>query len=761
MKNKSFNKRYLFSLTLTVLIVLVTSAQAGSRWDWADMSDEELAFCDEHMPEFLEIRKTQGDEAALKELDRLFPLAEEELGHNYFLDRVVWYEAQAHSGKVDEAWGLTLYEYLYNRDIDLNTQPLHLSAADYVIHNNIMVYCLNLGKAAKAREYILRVENSLINDRHFDLTGESYEDRGPVFSFLDEARNRDFPIFHHDLTPSLLELDENPEDLRDFFYYPTMYGINYVAETAFRSGDWVKAAELCAWCIQYADEYVIDQSTMTGEVYHRGSFGSRTILADIALFHRYPDEAVRFLEKTLEQENVYDTTTEPDKMRAWFKLMKIKIQQGEPLPENVLEKADEAAEMISEYWFYSLEENMQGILDKARIYHAVGKKAEAWEIVNELFKEAQQDVNPRRIMRVMDTAIDLALADGGTHPELENWLKTALTDARKMGDKFKEIPLYEKYADFLVLKERYAEALTIQQEAVRLSQAVRLPKRLAENQTRLADIQKQMPTSSIVKIERTDIQPRLSYSAALPEQAVHGRFYLHNPSIKPSKGTLLLTGPIEQTAWVKEQEWLMLSTSPLYKEAESSLSITLGTGKTCVIDITGVPLENGAGGTVNCQWIPEGAEDASAFSQWNYEAAQTEKRTAIIDAHEFIDNPYYLIPINHMLQRIDSNKAQAVDFSVSASNPMRIESYDAASGQLLAVDADGDGDFLDAGDLVVGDTNQNNWPDLFLKAEDKRASLVMYVKPLAPITQEIELIISIQVDGTWQTDATDVIKPSE
>ena len=761
MKNKSSNKRVLFSLALTVLIVLVTSAQAGNRWDWADMTDEELAFCDEHMPEFLEIRKTQGDEAALKELDRLFLLAEEELGNNYILHRVVWYEAQAHSGKVDEEWGLTLYEYLYNRDIDLNTQPLHLNAADYIIHGNIMECCLYDGKAAKAREYILRVENSLMNDQHFDLTGESYEDRGPVFSFLDEARNRDFPIFHHDLIQSLLESDENSEDLRDFFYYPTMYGINLVAEIAFRSGDWVKAAELCAWCIQYADEYVIDQSTMTGEVYHMGSFEGRRILADIALFHRYPDEAVRFLEKTLEQKNVYDTTTEPDKMRAWFKLMKIKIQQGEPLPENVLEKADEAAEMISQYWFFSIEENMQGILDKARIYHAVGKKAEAWEIVNELFKEAQQEVNPRRSMRVMDTAIDLALADGGTHPELENWLKTALIDARKMGDKIKEIPLYEKYTDFLVLKERYAEAVTIQQEAVRLSQAVRLPKRLAGNQTRLAEIQKQMPAASIVKIERTDIQPRLSYSAALPEQAVHGRFYLHNPSIKTSKGSLLLTGPIEQSVWVKEQEWLMLSTSPLYEEAESSLSITLDPGKTCVIDITGVPLENGAGGTVNCQWIPEGAEDASAFSQWNYEAAQTEKRTAIIDAHEFIDNPYYLVPINHMLQRIESSKAEAVDFSVSASTPMRIESYDSASGQLLSVDANGDGDFLDAGDLVVGDTNQNNWPDLFLKAEDQRASLVMYVKPLAPIAQEIELTISIQVDGEWQTDATDVIKPSE
>jgi hypothetical protein len=35
----------------------------------------------------------------------------------------------------------------------------------------------------------------------------------------------------------------------------------------------------------------------------------------------------------------------------------------------------------------------------------------------------------------------------------------------------------------------------------------------------------------------------------------------------------------------------------------------------------------------------------------------------------------------------------------------------------------------------------------------------MYVKPLDPITKEIELTISIQVDGKWQTDAIDVIKP--
>ena len=90
---------------------------------------------------------------------------------------------------------------------------------------------------------------------------------------------------------------------------------------------------------------------------------------------------------------------------------------------------------------------------------------------------------------------------------------------------------------------------------------------------------------------------------------------------------------------------------------------------------------------------------------------------------------------------------------------MRIESYNAATGKLLSVDANGDGDFEDRGDLIVADDNRNSWPDLVFEQNQKLSSLVMYVQPCEPTTADIELTIRIQVNGAWQTDAIDVIKP--
>ncbi len=131
----------------------------------------------------------------------------------------------------------------------------------------------------------------------------------------------------------------------------------------------------------------------------------------------------------------------------------------------------------------------------------------------------------------------------------------------------------------------------------------------------------------------------------------------------------------------------------------------------------------------------------------------------MIDAHELQSNPYYLLPIHHMAQRLDTALEQSVDFTVAASQPTRIESYDAVTGKLLAIDANGDGDFLDSGDMIAADSNRNSWPELIFGKNRKLASLMMYVQPLGEAGGDVELAIKILSNGEWRTDALDVIKP--
>jgi len=103
-----------------------------------------------------------------------------------------------------------------------------------------------------------------------------------------------------------------------------------------------------------------------------------------------------------------------------------------------------------------------------------------------------------------------------------------------------------------------------------------------------------------------------------------------------------------------------------------------------------------------------------------------------------------------------------VDFKIMASEPMRIEVYDSTGTKLICVDANGDGDFSDKGDLVYQDLNGNGHPDLGLGEGDTLASLTMYVDPgqieAGDSDTSREVSISLLEDGEWHLDAVDVIK---
>lgn len=807
MKITSMLRISAFLVMVECLVVAEAADQVSedNHWDYRPMPQEQIAFFDEHIPAVVDLYKAKGMDVALEALDKVWVLAEEEGLGTYYLHRAIWFEAQAYSGKQDQEWGFCLFEYLFDKKITNNpdrSNAVFLQPLEYIYCGNIIECCQSLGKAALSREYSLKVEESLKGYMHFDLTGESYTDEGPIFSFLDDARKREFPIYRTDI--DIGRILAYAEGNGNFFYYPTIYGIRFVSDTAMRSGDWKKAAELSAWCIRYANQYLSSQTLMIEEINLQCLYESYKTLSDLALLHGYPDEAARFMEEYLECSKAFYekyTNQRCDLLHAKLDLAVIQILTGE-LPDNVLEMAAEAAELMESNWYYGRMLNMGGHLNKARILYALNQPEAAWEIVDGLMAKVADDANPQYWLTMLDTAIDLALADGAVRSELEDWLILALDNARQMGNKFKELPLYEKYARFLFLKGRYSEAVQIQQEAVRLAMAMNLPKRQADNSTVLADMKQNLgsedsvvedtsdqqvvaahPNSAVSETERpdavvidlgtitsahpvempiaVDIQPRASLSSSLKGQGAYGRFYVYNPAATAQSGTLRLIGPIDRIKW-EDGRRLSVGSCPVFKDTEWSQEIRLAAGTSCIIDITGLPDSDTeeAVYTCQCQWIPNGDESAVVSGIWEYQTSETEKRTAVIDAHELQDNPFYLIPIHHMIQRLDIAEEQIVDFSVEASSPARIESYDAYSGTLLSVDANGDGDFQDGGDMVSGDSNGNNWPDLTFKKRQRLSSLVLYVQPGAKnVNDDTELTVRIRTEDGWQTDAVDVIKP--
>ncbi|MEI7850449.1 MAG: hypothetical protein WCH86_01295 [Kiritimatiellales bacterium] len=785
-----------FIIALFAVFTLCLSADAG-RWAWQEMALDEEAFCDQYMPKILEIQKSQGTDAALKEIERVYQLAGEQFGDDRFFFNVLWYEAQFNGGRSNEEWGLAVYQYLWDRDLKIHPEyNLSLPVYHYCLLGNIVLMNYELGRAAQARAICNKVENYLKSQKGLDTDCIGYDDLGPIFSFLPDARRYNAPIYEQDLLEHTQGLTAS--DQQDLIWYPFLYGISDVAESAKNSGDWIKAAELSAWNIRYADEFMKSRHQMRGEVGRVLGLFSYKLLSDLALLHGYPDEAARFLRDFLTKAEGYYGTRQRDVLRAKLDLAVIRIRTG-GLTEDDLALADEAEKQIAGFRWNSRSVVLNGSLNKARVYHALGHKQEAWKMVDTLFVQTATDVTPYHRIRILNTAIDLALDDGAVRPELEEWLLLALENARRAGNKFEELPLYEKYAQFLMMKGCYADAVQIQQEAVRLAKAMSLPKRLQDNLAVLegmrnriarkavdsmAEMERPAPEEKIGRTEpaptkpvptkgvrqpvagvgvqfipSVDVQPRRSLSAALAGQAAYGRFYIHNPAGVSQQGEIRLNGSIGQLKRQDEQ-WLTVSASPVFENVQRVYPLSLDPGASCIVDVFAQPRENGTGAAVQCEWIPLNSQQAGVSGSWEYRAAEIGKRTTVIDAHAFQDNPFYLIPIHHMIQRLDAEQQQTVDFSVRSSTPMRIETYDAVSGKLISIDANGDGDFLDQGDQIIGDANRNSWPDLVFEPGQRLASLVMYIQPVGSTTGDKELTVSICVQDKWQTDAIDVITPA-
>lgn len=147
-----------------------------------------------------------------------YQLAERQFPRFDFFHGVIWFEAQVKGGKDDEEWGLAVFEYLMERDLRKNPEhAVRVPPNDYLLYDNMVARNTELGRIAKARCICMFMEDSLKRN-HFDTSGASYEDQGPIFSFLPHARKRRFPIFAHELPKSG---DAEPEN-QEFIYYPNI-----------------------------------------------------------------------------------------------------------------------------------------------------------------------------------------------------------------------------------------------------------------------------------------------------------------------------------------------------------------------------------------------------------------------------------------------------------------------------------------------------------------------------------------------------------
>ena len=782
--------KWIIHTLLLCLLALPLISEGVGRWR---RPANENAMGEKYLMPVVELYKSKGIEPALNLLKKNAQKVEKEYPNYYAFYQIIWAEAQACSGKEDENWGCALYEFLLHRtEKRYPKQVENIAGNDYILFGNIMGCYISLGKLAKAREYALRLEKHLRTKRNMDTTCESYPDSGPIFSFLPDARKRAFPYFRRDLFPT-------DKKSTAPIYYPYIYGLNYIADVALDSGDWIRAAELSQWFIQYTDQYLHGKNRRPFEVV-RESFSAVNRQAEIAIMHEYPEDAIRIYQEFLKKAEGYYHAPKDVIAKAKLRMCVLEVSQGQP-PKDAEKIADHGCALLKKNFWYGDQLQILCVnLDRAKILYGIGEKERAWKIIHTFLHKYQCEKKSYFTILTLNTAIDFALEDEVMPPQLETWLIRVLNHRRKMGSKFLELPLYEKYARFLVRCGRYQEALLIQREAVRLSSAMSLEKRLAKNQTEmtaiqkriaqkkptitplknspipLADVSEEPPKTPPIQIvqkstptattggtvmqsscgQEIDLQPTESLTASLKDEMATGQIYIINPSSTDQTGELQLCGSIRSPQW-QNKNWLTLTASPEFSITTNRQPLTLAAGESCVIEISAQPSKGGETNDVRCVWIPQNQSGKSKTAQWNYCSDTTGKRTAIIDAHELQANPFYLIPIHHTIQRTDENAIQTVNFSITASSNMRIESYNAQTGELIAIDANGNGSFSDQGDLISSDKNLDNYPDITFKKGEKALTILFYVKPSA-FKQNQTLTIKRKTNTGWTIDAIDTLK---
>ena len=726
------------------LVFCLRLAAEGAPDAWKKQND----FSQEQLDKVLALYHEGKRAEALQQLDRSMLLAKEEFGSSGNLYGKVWTEAQIHSGSADEEWGLDLFLRLL-RGNSLNSP---MTETDYLLYENICGKLQSIGRIMDARELVAREQASLATHARLDTANRPYTDLGPLFGFLPDARKRDFPMTRGDVDPKAASDDT-------LIDYPRMYAVNNIASAALDVGDWVRAAELYRWFADYATLYCKQTTPRTHEV-TRNSLVSYGNLAAICNWHGFPADADASYAEFIALVSKDGYPVEDGVLsNAILSQLIIRIELG-TLPPNAVEIAEEAAKTIEGFTYYGRPTKFAAWIRVARIYHATGNRTRAWEIINELAAKAKTDVNPHYQMMILGPMIDFALDEGGTHPELEAWLIRLLNFERSMGNKFNELPLYEKYAKFLRLNGRLTEAADIMKEAIRLSVAMKVPIRAEKNRTILAEIVEAIKALKDGESRKVDLQPMSSRSMVVAGSIAYGRFYVTNPSTAKKSGVLKMSGPIAADSRIGAGQ-LSVALDTAVAVITIERPIVLEPGANFMVDVSGKGGLDDVETEFSCTWLEP--DETVSEGIWVYKSSGVATRTTVVDAHAVRISPFYLIPIRHMIQRTaNAGNSECVDFRISASKPMRIEVFDNTGTKLICVDSNGDGDFGDKGDLVYQDINGNGHPDLTIGEGDTLASLTMYVDPgqieAGASDSSREVSISLLENGEWHLDALDLIK---
>jgi tetratricopeptide (TPR) repeat protein len=111
-------------------------------------------------------------------------------------------------------------------------------------------------------------------------------------------------------------------------------------------------------------------------------------------------------------------------------------------------------------------------------------------------------------------------------------------------------------------------------------------------------------------------------------------------------------------------------------------------------------------------------------------------------------NPFFHIPVFHPIMWPVAPDTP-LNLRVRANAPCRVEIYDIRDSRLLATDTQGDGSYMEAGDVLTADSDRNGFPEV----SGKNPAVIIRVFPVPnpSYSDPLDLVLEIRIAGEWHT----------
>jgi hypothetical protein len=253
------------------------------------------------------------------------------------------------------------------------------------------------------------------------------------------------------------------------------------------------------------------------------------------------------------------------------------------------------------------------------------------------------------------------------------------------------------------------------------------------------------------------VQPLEVVSMAAPGSAARTRFTIFNPAPLPVRGEWKIAGP----GALADPAAKSVGFDAAKPAATVRIPASVSPGDQTAIEVSLAAAAGVATAQVGIAWENAG-QAACQESAWNVTWDPAATGSMVLDASCLEANPFRYVPLFHELA-VPLGEDTGIPFRLRSPEPLRFEYYDAGSQQLLAIDANGNGDFTETGDLHV--RGQNGIAAAFVPVKPDSKTLTVEVHIFAPDGNELlpgssTLLLEAEVyrNGAWAKEAENTLK---